>query len=336
MGIRIISLNIGATIKVPGYVNENGETVSEDDRATIRNLEGISRFLQRKAAGSVHTVIGLQEVENYILRSAGINQPLYFSDQMGAGWSNVFQRLVKPGESRKLKLYDGSRPGDGPGEYKNGQDTPGLGNAVISNIPIIKTADLRYNFNPNQVQAIEGLVYQYGFQQKGALGVKLALEGKYMWLINTHFILELHAIERQVWQVLGLAGSMDPMLPIVIMGDFNIWQNGLNGYDVTDESREQHRILYQKMCSMFEAAGFVQLGEDAGNSFKPWSMRSRIDYCFLLNPPQYASSVLTLNRFRIARPRDENADPLESFTDHCALVMDFDWNLRALNGNPYV
>ena len=61
------------------------------------------------------------------------------------------------------------------------------------------------------------------------------------------------------------------------------------------------------------------------------SAQSIVDYCFLLNPHQYASSTLTLNKFEIALPRNEeiineNSDDIEYYTDHCALIMDFSWN----------
>jgi len=49
-------------------------------------------------------------------------------------------------------------------------------------------------------------IFQYGFQQKGALAVKLSIDEKYMWL-NTHFTLEVQQRLYVIETLLRMGGS---------------------------------------------------------------------------------------------------------------------------------
>lgn len=303
MKMRIVSLNIGATIKIS----------PAGPLPPLENLTGLSSFLRRVADDADNMVVGLQEVDNCLDRSCGINQAWYFDDMMGSGWVHRFQKILTAKGEGALKKYDGPSVPPSFQPYINDCDNAGFGNAVLSNIVITKTQYWTFAWDPDNPT-------EYGKEQKGAIAAKLKINGQQLWFINTHLSDYIIAAERQIWQLLGNIGRFDPSTPVMVIGDLNIRKDGYHTIEGIDED---HKRVYERMTKIFEAAGFVQIGENGGFTFKPWNNYSKIDYVFLLDPDKAGQTFANI-QFQLSNPADLT-DSNRIYTDHKALIVDLEW-----------
>jgi endonuclease/exonuclease/phosphatase family metal-dependent hydrolase len=307
--MRIVSLNIGAT-----RLGQDFNLSPDDELPPLASLVGLCSFFETLANGADKVVIGLQEVDRCLNMTDGISQAWYFDDKLSPGWVHHFQRILTPvSSSNRLKKYDGHHIPAQFRKYITGCDDAGYGNAVISNVPFTKSENWTFAWDADNPE-------EYGGEQKGACAVKLNVSNRLLWFVNTHLSDNIIAAERQVWQLVGNTGRFDPSTPIIVVGDFNICKDGYHTRTGIDEN---HRRVYRRMNRIFEAAGFVQIGEDDGLTFKPWNGYSKIDYVFLFDPDR-AGQTFTNIRFQLSKP----VDPTNSkrfFTDHIALIVDFEW-----------
>lgn len=306
--IRIVSLNIGAT-------NQGSDTSRAVPLPPLENLVGLSSFLKGVAGDTDNMVVGLQAVGNCLNTSEGINQAWYLADKMGSGWVHRFQRILTAKDDGRPKKYDGHCVPASFKPYINDCDNAGFGNAVISNVSITKTQYWTFAWDADNTK-------EYGERQRGAIAVKLKINNHYLWFVNSYLSNCIIAAERQIWQLLGNIGAFDPSTPVIVVGDFNIRKDG---YHKRNGISEDHKKVYERMIKMFEAAGFVQVGENDGFTFKSWEDYSKIDYIFLLDTNKAGqTSIKIINvKFQLLKPADFTDSNL-IYTDHKALIMDLE------------
>lgn len=291
--LRVISLNIGAALKHPS---------NTEDQGTLSRLFELGLFLKQMADESNNTVIGLQEVDNCLERSLGINQAGYLAAIMGAGWKSYFQRNLIAGSKPSLTKYAGATGG-----YINDCANAGYGIAVLSNVVISKVQKWTYAWDAKNTT-------EYGDEQMGIIATKLSVGGHPIWLTNTHLSTNITASERQVWQLIGNVGRFSPSVPVIVVGDFNIRKDGVH---TTSGVSVDHKRVYERMTGLFDNAGFVEIGKTAGYTFKPINEYSKLDYVFL-----YSAGQTIGTEFQLRRPVGMYGGQQVYYTDHKALVTD--------------
>jgi endonuclease/exonuclease/phosphatase family metal-dependent hydrolase len=309
MKIRVISLNIGAGRLGKQFTSA---PAASSPIPPLEALGGLCAHLEALAAPVASTVVGLQEVDRCLNITDGVDQALFFARNIGPGWSHRFQRVRPPEGTGRLEAYDGHEVPLAYRAYITNCDAAGYGKAILANIPIIKEQEWLFAWDPQNTA-------EYGEGQAGALAVKLDTSEHRFWFVNCHLSTNIVASERQVWQMLGRMGALDPTTPILLVGDFNIRRDGFSTNHGIDEN---HRAAYRRITCMLSAAGFTQIGETSGFSFKPWNEYSRIDFVFLFDPGKQQQTFSKID-FNLAIAGD--AAEKKYFTDHKTLVVDLDF-----------
>lgn len=210
------------------------------------NLERTASVIARMAAH----VVCLQEVDRHFgKRSANLDQALELSRALGMQvvFGASISRATKGGQAR---------------EY---------GNAVLSHLPI-RSHDLHPLPGGN------------GDEPRSALRVRLALDGRSLWVVNTH--LSHHSAENRRAQARVVRGLVnDDMGTAVIAGDFNAdndapelealsdlrdaWTECGRGKGGTHPARNPRRRLDHVLCSTGVTASSSQVVRSAASDHLP-------------------------------------------------------------------
>ncbi|MCB9871391.1 MAG: hypothetical protein H6836_03630 [Planctomycetes bacterium] len=180
------------------------------------------------------------------------------------------------------------------------------GNAMLTNAGIAKLQYWSFAHNPEHPE-------DYGPRPRGAIAAKLDFAGKRLWFVTTHLEPANRFALAQVFQLLGRVKTFDPDTPVIVVGDMNI----LNG---TGKSATE--ATYYAMAAAFGAAGFTDVSEKLPTRV-PGAEQTiavtdgQLDYVFLYDPHKrlelkYRASVWVMNYPNI-------------FSDHLAVVADFEW-----------
>ena len=330
--VRMIDLNIGAGVHGKGagtckwcastdgtfcdLTNKWCVSTKDGKFCNLTNnlaIVGLRRLFGREAVAGLETadrvVIAMQEVDIDTRRNSGWDMPEYFRNRLerytGQAWYKEFL------QSRNFQ----------DGQY---------GIALLANTRFFKQTEYRYAWSSSNKK-------DYGCEPQVALAGKIRVDdNNVLWVVNTHLAAKnnaclisdaaaVDAATRQVWQVLGMMGRMDPDQPILFTGDFNIRQGGDHK---TDGTSSAHRDAYQAVATILGAAGFEQLGYVGDKSGQPmpcWNVDtctfksrndySKLDYLLLRDPHNriQASEVTLLQPL---------VDPGCWLTDHKGLRVD--------------
>jgi endonuclease/exonuclease/phosphatase family metal-dependent hydrolase len=198
------------------------------------------------------------------------------------------------------------------------------GDALISSTPIYKMGRTLYAWYPRSAFSDEGqpLYPEWGKHRHGLMAGKINVNGNLLWIVNTHLDatdnsdpgsamwtrVSPYVAERQVWQLLGFIAGLDPDVPVLLVGDFNIYREGYSHGVINSD----HQAVWERASTILKQAGFLELGAFSGAcesasaanlcSFKATTnlggaKYSRIDYAFLLDPKSRVDaprSVVTL------------------------------------------
>lgn len=161
-------------------------------------------------------------------------------------------------------------------------------------------------FNPNS----HG---DYGSRQRGAVAMKLDFNGKRLWFVNTHFEPANRFALAQVFQLLGKVKTFDPDTPVIVVGDMNI----LNGTGMSATE-----ATYYKMAGAFTAAGFTDISYKKPTRV-PGAKQAiavtdgQLDYIFVYDPHKRLTVKTCRSAWVMSYPN--------IFTDHLAVIADFEW-----------
>lgn len=286
--LRVVSSNIWKSGRAGYNLNTN---VPLGDPLT--SLSGIGRYLASAVAagGGLPSWIGLQEVYDTTVPGGAVSVGDYLAGQIAAGWSSTFQPLHSP---------------EAGGTF---------GNAVLTNLSVSKTEFWEFAHDPGNSE-------EYGREQRGAIANKVLVAGEQLWLIDVHLDPPNAIATRQMWQLMGLIKRLDPSVPVVVVGDFNM--------AARYGSESGHELGYRNLASVFDApnSGFESVcvglptaipgingdGDAApANSVAGLALTNQIDFAFVYDP-----NDLLRTRCRADFVAE---DPL-IFADHKALVVD--------------
>ncbi len=248
--------------------------------ASPARLSGFEAFL-RRTVPSGHGLVGLQEVDDGARRSGGIDVAQCLDQAMGPGWANRFGGVLP---------YQGGR----------------YGNALLTNVRIRKTQYWTFAHDPNNAS-------DYGREPRGAVACKLDFGGKSLWFITTHLDPVNAVALRQAWQLMGCLKTLDPDVPVIVVGDFNIRNR-------PPRTGNPERT-YAHLAAVFDAAasGFVDVSRNLSTAVEAplTTTNGQLDYIFLYDP----HSRLRLLRCQAAWV----TAPRYVLSDHKALVARFRW-----------
>lgn len=301
--LSITSLNIGAGTKGVNY--QGLCTHSQFGNSNDLTIVGLRRYLGQIAVnnhdyGSDQSLLLLQEVDVLTQRNIGWNMPEYFANHL-----NQYMQSNGISNWQWTSHFSGI-------PYSNGQ----YGIATLSSASLQKSTTRFHQVNDDP----HNHVYQ---------SVKINADGEWFWVINTHFTAgDPLVAQQQLDEVLNYVDTLDPIVNVVIAGDFNIYRDGIhktlcpsgglcNGAD--------HQQAYQDMVNALNTSGFSELGSYAGAcwnnntcSFKATGASyARMDYIFLRS----ANTTFTTN-LQIDRPFVDNSCLL---ADHFSLNATLSW-----------
>lgn len=316
--LSIASLNIGAGgkgINFYGTCAANQNFGNDNDDTIV----GLRRYLGQLAvdnyfSGSYHSLFLLQEVDKNTNRNPGWDMPGYFASRLN-------QYMVSNGIGTDSWNWN---PPHFTGVSSNGGH---YGVATLSSAPLRKWTSRTYNasFADNEV-------YQ---------SIKVKVGNEWFWVINTHFTSiggPLQAAQ-QIKEVLDYVDTLDPIVNVVVAGDFNIYRNGYHKKycpvppAVAEEEPptttfcENHADAYLQMKAAFELSSFDEVGAFEGAcwethnntcSFKASGTNySRLDYVYLKRANTTITTTLELDRPFV----DEGC----LLTDHYGLNATLNW-----------
>jgi endonuclease/exonuclease/phosphatase family metal-dependent hydrolase len=138
-----------------------------------------------------------------------------------------------------------------------------------------------------------------GAEKRGAIALKFTYGGKWLWVVNTHFGLSENERILQAEEVIKKYKTFDPVVPVIIAGDFNILDVQVHGSGVSPTSDEFR--IYQNTIQKMTGNGLQKLpfhpNEGRPYSFHSWNSATSgrvVDYIFWSDPAQRNPNIRTL------------------------------------------
>ena len=232
--ITVITYNFGkgGTIKLP-----RRKHLSPDAR-----IKKLGRTLRRFN----NVVVGLQEIDECTLRTAGADQP---SD---------LRASISP---RMRSFYL-------PKDDTRGGDICQDGTSGVASLTDGSVIDIAYPVD---------LGYSAGGR---ALAVKVDMNGKNFWFVNLHFHKNRPTVYKDIATLANwIRKNTDANEPMIIVGDFNVMKYGCHRKRGCQAHEER---AYNAVDRTLRRLGFADISGDV-RTFKPWLPMSQLDYVYTRN-----------------------------------------------------
>lgn len=327
--LKIININTGAA--------QNSSLKSGNSDETFI---GISKFLIQETYKNTPTnevpptIIAMQEVDQYLDRSNCIDQAKKYSEDIFVNAAKKYGYANPIAYPYFQPLVDFSNPGNSQcRQKKSAQEKSAYGNTTLSNLKPSKTRSWKFAWDSNNKK-------NYGKEQRGAIATKYVLSDKVFWLINTHLSVSSPKIaERQIWQILGKIGELDPNAIVILVGDLNIRANGtLNSSNEAkyENEKNEHKNSYLNFSGILKHAGFIELSSHIEYTFKAWRNLSKLDYAFIYVPDSTCETIGAETTQCVANEYSLNITTHAGvvmkdnvyYTDHKPLILDINLNDR--------
>ena len=318
--LQITSINIAAACKAE-LENPKTEKGCKDSNVVYNmRRELVDQARSAHSSDYKGVVYALQEVDVNNDRNPGWDMPSYFSS-----------RLNKYASGARYSDWEWSSAFAGD-SYKNGL----YGISTISSLPVTKS------------QARQTVIRDTKWNNNSYLATKMVVGTERFWIINTHLSTEPLIAAFQLEEIVDFALTLDRKANIIILGDMNIYKNGLHEskcktqfsasavapYSPSEINCGAQLAAYKRLDKIFSDAGFEDT-EEASNTKECWLERPntgctfkatgaasvQLDYAYILKRNSRMTTSVTKEKFE--RQVDEG---LLVLTDHYALTVSVEWD----------